>query len=70
MQVKQKMHKQPSRATSDIESTKVYGKHTNGRQDSHDMHGQANNTGLASKQKHPHVPYRTNKKEIDGDEGN
>jgi len=55
MQVKQKMHKQPSQATSDIESTKLYGKHTNGRQDSHDIHGQPNNTRLASKRQHPHT---------------
>jgi len=70
MQVKQKLYKQPSRATIDIESTKVYGKHINGRQGCNDIHGQPNNTGLASKRQHPHIPYRRNKKEIDGDEEN
>jgi len=32
MQVKQKMHKQPIPVSRDIQSTKVYGKHTNERQ--------------------------------------
>ena len=62
------MYNQPSRATSEIESTKAYGKNTNGRQDSHDIRGQPNNTGLASKRQQPHIPYRRNKK--DGDEEN
>jgi hypothetical protein len=34
------MHQQTSGATGDVESTRVYRKHTNGRQDGHHIHRQ------------------------------
>jgi len=44
--VKQKMYQQSSRATGDLESTKIYRKHRNRRQDSHHIHWQPDDTGL------------------------
>jgi len=38
IQVKQKMHQKPSRATGDLKSIRIYRKHRNRRQDSHLIH--------------------------------